>query len=70
MDICWINGRFEKRFQQHNKGEVKSTNFYKPFNLVYYEAYVTMKDARLREKEIKNSSFEKDKILKRIGIRI
>ncbi|MBP9839469.1 MAG: GIY-YIG nuclease family protein [Candidatus Pacebacteria bacterium] len=60
----------EVRFQQHNKGEVKSTSFYKPFDLVYYESYPTIHKARLRERKIKSSSFEKDKILKKIGVRL
>lgn len=59
----------QKRFRQHNNGEVKATNFYKPLNLVYYEAYRDLETAINREKEIKVSATEKDRILKRIGLR-
>ncbi len=56
------------RFSRHNKGLVKSTKHYKPFELVYYEAYKTLKEARRREMEIKNNSQQKEFILKRIGL--
>jgi putative endonuclease len=57
-----------KRIEKHNKGLVKSTKYYKPFNLVYYEAYRTLSQARKREFEIKNNSQQKEIILKRIGL--
>jgi len=42
------------RFQQHNSGKVKSTHAYKPWILVYYEAYLNKFDATRREKQLKN----------------
>lgn len=42
------------RFGQHNSGKVKSTQAYKPWILVYYEAYLDKKDATSREKQLKN----------------
>lgn len=48
-------GNLKKRFEQHNKGEEVSTKHYKPFKLVYYEAYVTEKAARKREASVKKS---------------
>lgn len=42
------------RFQQHNSGKVKSTQAYKPWILVYYEAYLNKHDATQREKQLKN----------------
>ncbi|GAG04104.1 unnamed protein product [marine sediment metagenome] len=42
-----------KRFKEHNLGKVKSTKFYRPFILVYYEAYYSKKDAVKREVELK-----------------
>jgi len=41
------------RIDAHNKGKVKSTKAYKPWILVYYEAYKGKKDATKREKELK-----------------
>lgn len=42
-----------KKFNRHNSGNVKSTKAYKPFILVYYEAYNSKKDAVKREMELK-----------------
>ena len=41
------------RFRRHNQGRVRSTKAYKPFVLVYYEAYNSKKDAIKREIELK-----------------
>ncbi|MBI5286383.1 MAG: GIY-YIG nuclease family protein [Deltaproteobacteria bacterium] len=43
----------EKRIEEHNDGKVFSTKNYRPFVLVYYEAYISEKDAREREKQLK-----------------
>jgi len=45
----------KRRFIQHSSGEVQSTKAYLPVRLVYYEAYLTEKSARLRESSIKKS---------------
>ena len=44
----------KKRIKQHNNGEVKSTNPYKPFDIIYYEACLNIKDAYKREKYLKS----------------
>lgn len=44
----------QKRFKKHNLGKIFSTKPYKPFNLVYYEAYQNQKDALEREKFLKS----------------
>ncbi len=41
------------RFEQHNKGLVKSTKERKPLLLIYYEACLNRKDAMHREKYLK-----------------
>ncbi len=43
-----------RRLFQHNKGAETSTKRYKPWRLVYYEAYQSEKDARERETKLKN----------------
>lgn len=43
----------KNRFELHNSGKVKSTKFYLPWKLVYYEAYLGKPDATKREKELK-----------------
>jgi putative endonuclease len=44
-----------KRFESHNKGEVPSTKFRKPFDLIYYEASSNKEDALKREKYLKTT---------------
>ncbi len=41
------------RIDQHNKGKVQSTRPYLPWRLVYYEAFLSEKDARIREQKFK-----------------
>ena len=54
------------RVGQHNKGEVRATRSKIPLKLVYYESYLSLTQARLREKEIKKSRWEKNKIIERL----
>lgn len=56
----------QKRLKQHNNGEVRSTGFRRPYNIVYTEIYTTANEARLREKQIKKSRFEKQRIIDNI----
>jgi putative endonuclease len=41
------------RFEQHNNGEVESTKYRRPLNLIYFEACLNQKDALKREKYFK-----------------
>jgi len=43
----------KKRFLLHNLGKVFSTKHRRPFELIYYEAYKSEKDARDREHNLK-----------------
>ena len=43
----------KKRYEEHNLGKVTSTKPRTPFKLIYYEAYVSEKDARHREHNLK-----------------
>ena len=43
----------ERRLDEHNKGRVFSTKSRTPFEVVYYEAYKSEQDARLRESRLK-----------------
>jgi len=43
----------KNRFKLHNEGKVFSTKNRIPFELIYYEAYKSEKDARVREKNLK-----------------
>ncbi len=55
-----------KRFIEHNTGKVKSTKAYKPYLLVYYEAFVNKTDALKREIELKTKGQQKEFLLKRL----
>ncbi len=39
--------------KKHNDGEVFSTKGRRPFDLIYYEGYASLIDARKREKNLK-----------------
>ena len=39
----------KRRLEEHNRGENFSTSWRGPFELVYYEAYKSLEDARERE---------------------
>jgi len=58
----------KKRFFEYNLGKVKSTKFYKPFILVYYEAYQSYSMANKREMELKNNNHQKELLFRRLGI--
>ena len=67
------NGRFyygstnnlERRLKEHNSGESKYTRHTRPFELVYFEEFEILKEARKREmffKSGKGRKFIKDLI--------
>lgn len=45
----------KRRFKEHNNGESKSTKSRRPFELLYYEAHKSKKDALRREKYFKTN---------------
>ncbi len=55
-----------RRFTEHNNGKSLATAHRRPFELVYYEAYKSSRDAKIREgklKQFKNSYTELKKRL-------
>jgi putative endonuclease len=58
----------ESRIEDHNNKKVKSTKFYAPFELIYYEVYNTYSLARKREIELKKHGQQKEILLKRLGL--
>ena len=58
----------KKRFKEHNDGKVISTKRYRPWILFYYEAYLSEKLARLREKRLKYNGNALRELKKRIGL--
>ena len=43
-----------QRLLRHNNGDVYSTKFGKPWNLVYFQEYKDYKEARQKEKQVKS----------------
>jgi putative endonuclease len=48
-----------ERFRKHNQGIVSSTRPYKPWKLIFYEAYLSELDAKRREKYFKTTKGRK-----------
>ncbi len=59
-------GDLRNRLNQHNGGLVKSTKARQPYRVVYYEAYLSEKAARLRESAVKKSGSINTPLLRRI----
>ncbi len=57
----------KERFRTHNLGKVRSTKAYKPWILIYYEAYKDKLHATKREKQLKMHAVKKE-LLIRLGI--
>lgn len=43
----------DKRLSEHNRGQTKSTRHRRPFTLIWFEEYSSLKDARREEKSSK-----------------
>ncbi|MFH1354889.1 MAG: GIY-YIG nuclease family protein [Candidatus Omnitrophota bacterium] len=65
---CYIGStnNLDRRINAHNKGLVFSTKSRIPFDLIYFEAYKSETDARLREKSLKIRSRAFAQLKKRI----
>ncbi|OGY87470.1 MAG: hypothetical protein A2233_00970 [Candidatus Kerfeldbacteria bacterium RIFOXYA2_FULL_38_24] len=48
-----------RRLSEHQTGKVKATKYRRPLILIYYEKYVSLKEARKREKYLKSSAGRK-----------
>lgn len=48
-------GNLKKRFEEHQQGLSKATKPYRPFGLVFYEAYKSKADAKRREMYFKTN---------------
>jgi putative endonuclease len=66
---CYIGSTndLKRRIMEHNNGESFSTKFRRPFVLVYYESYLSEKDARVREQKLKNYGQGITNLYKRIA---
>ena len=49
-----LTNNFERRLDEHNSGQNKTTRPYKPYKLILVEKFETRLEARLREKYLKS----------------
>lgn len=56
----------KRRFNEHNNGKVQSTQHRKPFTLIYYEAYKSEQDARIRESKLKQRGNTRYHLIQRL----
>ena len=56
----------QRRLQEHEQGLTVSNRAYRPFKLIYYEAYLTERAARERETSVKKSGSISIPLIKRI----
>jgi putative endonuclease len=57
-----ISKDIKSRLDYHNKGRARSTKNRVPFKIVYYEKYLSLKEARDREKYLKSYKGSKEKL--------
>ncbi len=51
-----LTNNFDRRFIEHNSGNNKTTNPYRPFEPILIEVFPTRLEARTREKFLKSGS--------------
>jgi len=51
-----LTNNLERRFRQHQDGTSKTTKPYRPFKLLFSEAFLTRLEAREREKYLKSGA--------------
>ncbi len=56
----------QERLEEHNVGKVKSSRAYRPYRIVHTEAFVTLSEARQKEKFYKSTTGRR-KLRKLIG---
>ena len=50
-----VTSDLKNRYKEHSEGKSFSTKPYRPFELVFYEAYRNLKDAKRREQYLKTT---------------
>ena len=56
----------KRRYFEHNDGLSIATNYGRPWEILYYEAYKSQKDARIREKRLKHHGKGKANLIERL----
>lgn len=55
----------DKRLQQHNRGEVTSTQYRRPLKLIGYQIFETIEEASIFEKKYKRSHGTLERAIKK-----
>ncbi len=58
----------KRRIVEHNRGDSKYTRKYKPWKLVYFEAFISRDLAFRREKQLKRKAKAWQELLRRLGV--
>lgn len=58
----------KKRLIEHNNGKSQFTKLYRPWNLIYYEAYLTLALAKQRESQLKRFAKSYAMLKKRLDL--
>jgi putative endonuclease len=61
------SSNLKNRLYYHNHNKVKSTKNKGNYRLIYYEAYLSKKDAIIRERNLKKQHRQKDFLLKNLA---
>ncbi len=56
----------ERRLKEHNDGLSTSTSYRRPLTLMYYEAYISFRDAQIREVRLKQFKNGYKELMKRL----
>ncbi|MCK9220791.1 MAG: GIY-YIG nuclease family protein, partial [Bacteroidales bacterium] len=48
-----MTDNLDRRFKEHNSGKTKSTRFYRPWDMLFFESFENRSEARKREKYLK-----------------
>ena len=59
-------GDLKKRLAEHKRGDSENTSYRLPVELIYYESYKNIDDAKDREKSFKKSGSVYNGLIKRI----
>ena len=62
-----ISDNPDRRIQEHNHGQVRSTKAYTPYKLIYMENYPNKAIARKRELFLKRTAKERERLYKIYG---
>ncbi|MCK4453893.1 GIY-YIG nuclease family protein [Candidatus Parcubacteria bacterium] len=61
-----LTSNLKRRFKEHNNGYTRSTKGRRPFDIIYYEAYLNFEDAKTRESRLKKFKNSYTELKKRI----